>query len=1264
MLFSSGVQSHSPTSSNQASVDQQPPASPLSSLFYSFKKRARAASSASRSRASSSARTRSRTASPEPSSVPLSPATSEEDLGLLDQDPFASYGCKTQGDLNVWPSRTSSYSPNNEIFDFSLAVNNALGAYEISRRDDTPVAGKERDQQDNKRKRKDSAATATEEEPDILPLHRRGRSLTTTVAHPRNQPWPSDRPAFRSRPSLPSLSVLTHQNIVVHAPKSSRARKFPIEPWDQEHKPLPTTPTTPEKDVYCSVVEVKEQVSPQITVDVVPELPREASPPHSALPPCPSPIQEESEEEIDLADSEPEEASELPYLDEEPTIRCNPHQPLSLLINASHSKHVSSQQSNSRDTLSSSLRIEVDLVHKSHEDSLSMPASYPPRHLPVSPTPSSCLLPSPRASRALSRSSASDLDCSGSEVELDSPGKETVWWTLTRQAPGPRTPPGSPRSPASPSLDDPLACAGQIENFRVEPTLTTVVGIKRAHSFPERSSLQNNNLPTMTRSATYSGHGDRQGASRQEGRSSSDRQMTRGRKSGDSTRGYTNGTGSRDDDNARRWNSRHSQRSTFSEEHVDGSDSEDSVSHYTESERSHPDAPVGTHRTSGLQLPGSTTSSRRGSRASPVPPVPPLPPHISSNNNLQPASTTRDRSKSINSRQTPNEAGVTAPVSSDETDDDVPLAQRIPTALTAQKSIRKAAREQRDVRSRLQRKQTAKGATENPANLADQLTSKLLKVQEQTVALQIDQPAPDTRSHTYSQRSRSRPSSPPRVDDSPTNFLPSDHISQTVQHASKYPPPAFHTQAPFPSAEQSKGVRPSRSLHRLHTESSKTTPAFDQPVPRRRQQSVGPRNERPAVSNDFVPPVPHRSATQSRRTSPDRSLFPKSPRLFANGTGDDGSHRNVAGGELVPPPIPGFGSRRPSNEALSAAPSPRIGGFNVNEQNLSRKSEDNLRRARSTRDNRDEYPQLPPSPMPPTNMQTRPSPTSHQPLSPQSRDETSHQQRVFIGDLQRFVTIEINSSTKAGDVVDMVTNQGEISGAGWMLWEMANEFGMERPIRDYEKLSAVFTSWNPEARLNALMLKQTPLSSALSLRNMPLSSPKFGGYVHWETKRGKWSKRWLELREHSLFVGKKENSKDEAFLCTLSSFDGYFIRRVYKAPKSFVFAVKSTDNVSIFENPADCAHIFSCDADTGSAWVEKILVARAYVLYQEQNVLSRSFNNSNNEGSSISRSGTRKATRPLLSDPNSLPILPPLNFQTTPGLFSEGSLLAKESAIA
>ena len=56
------------------------------------------------------------------------------------------------------------------------------------------------------------------------------------------------------------------------------------------------------------------------------------------------------------------------------------------------------------------------------------------------------------------------------------------------------------------------------------------------------------------------------------------------------------------------------------------------------------------------------------------------------------------------------------------------------------------------------------------------------------------------------------------------------------------------------------------------------------------------------------------------------------------------------------------------------------------------------------------------------------------------------QQRVFIGNMQRFCLVEIGSGTSAGDVLNMVDGQGALDqgagSGGWMLWEVSQDFGM------------------------------------------------------------------------------------------------------------------------------------------------------------------------------------------------------------------------------
>lgn len=72
--------------------------------------------------------------------------------------------------------------------------------------------------------------------------------------------------------------------------------------------------------------------------------------------------------------------------------------------------------------------------------------------------------------------------------------------------------------------------------------------------------------------------------------------------------------------------------------------------------------------------------------------------------------------------------------------------------------------------------------------------------------------------------------------------------------------------------------------------------------------------------------------------------------------------------------------------------------------------------------------------------------------------------------------------------------------------------------------------------------------------------------------------------------------KDETLLCSLSNFDTYHFSRSYKSPKPFVFAIKSTDKLSFFENTQDYLHVISCAEKEGRVWMDKILLARVCCL--------------------------------------------------------------------
>lgn len=63
-------------------------------------------------------------------------------------------------------------------------------------------------------------------------------------------------------------------------------------------------------------------------------------------------------------------------------------------------------------------------------------------------------------------------------------------------------------------------------------------------------------------------------------------------------------------------------------------------------------------------------------------------------------------------------------------------------------------------------------------------------------------------------------------------------------------------------------------------------------------------------------------------------------------------------------------------------------------------------------------------------------------------------------------------------------------------------------------------------------------------------------------------------------------------LCSLGNFDAYTVSRDHPSPKPYVFALRSTDSPSMFEDASDSVHVFSCEKGEGERWVEIVMLAR------------------------------------------------------------------------
>lgn len=462
----------------------------------------------------------------------------------------------------------------------------------------------------------------------------------------------------------------------------------------------------------------------------------------------------------------------------------------------------------------------------------------------------------------------------------------------------------------------------------------------------------------------------------------------------------------------------------------------------------------------------------------------------------------------------------------ENTDDDVPLARQIPGALKAQKTIRRQVRDELD----------QKRAERHARRAQKALLLQQQQTEEQRPTRALSSAAESTLPIQQQHSSPSKPVGRPRTRTLPSTmnspFHPGDLTKKLLGLKTGSSPTTVDTPpVPVPASSVPRSKRPSFDT-------------YDQYPSRGRAVAGDPTAYSASVSRHTSRPPPQES---SRTLRPMRSF-----------------HRpRTAEGDLAPPlppsvPQPSAGLQRNGTTASRRRPA-------VEEPPVSSLS--TLSRARSVKADASGRPSLERTPPPETissgsrarsatsasgpgaTFTPAPASTFSQPGKAQVSSGQMWQQRVFIGNMQRFCLVEIGSATCAGDVLKMVDGQGVLeecasNDGGWMLWEVSQDFGMgqfylflwsesetdtsflllpERPIRNFEMLNDVCGSWNSDKTVNLLVIKKTQLAPFLSSKAMPLSSPVCSGYVQWEYKRGKWQKRWMELREHSLWLSKRDN---------------------------------------------------------------------------------------------------------------------------------------------
>ncbi|XJO71934.1 hypothetical protein BDV3_001362 [Batrachochytrium dendrobatidis] len=209
--------------------------------------------------------------------------------------------------------------------------------------------------------------------------------------------------------------------------------------------------------------------------------------------------------------------------------------------------------------------------------------------------------------------------------------------------------------------------------------------------------------------------------------------------------------------------------------------------------------------------------------------------------------------------------------------------------------------------------------------------------------------------------------------------------------------------------------------------------------------------------------------------------------------------------------------------------------------------------------------------------------------------------RIYIEDARSFKTLVLTSLMSADQVVRNVIDSFHLDASpDWALFELCNDMGIERPVRDWEIVTDVISAWDTTNSLNAIVMKKYGYRVTLSCKSLTGRFPRIQGYLYLEMKPGKWHKRFCVLRDSIIYYFQEADST-ETVLCNLSQFDVYTLsQHKKKTPTKFCFALRSTGSVSLYKNKHDYCKFISVEKrERLYDWVLALRLARNEHLFMD-----------------------------------------------------------------
>lgn len=203
------------------------------------------------------------------------------------------------------------------------------------------------------------------------------------------------------------------------------------------------------------------------------------------------------------------------------------------------------------------------------------------------------------------------------------------------------------------------------------------------------------------------------------------------------------------------------------------------------------------------------------------------------------------------------------------------------------------------------------------------------------------------------------------------------------------------------------------------------------------------------------------------------------------------------------------------------------------------------------------------------------------------------------------VPVDTEASTLAAAVAKLVPEKTIYNAS--ILLESFKGLGLERPVRKYERIRDIMNSWEDDTKNKLILISSLSGGEGLNSADAPVEPPPEAyTWLSYMVKPGKWSKRWIMMRDGAILGAKKDTKKDKDFqhICHLSDFDIYdptptTASNVLKCPKRHCFAIKSQQKASLFQNTSDWVHYFATnDKNIYTTWLNLLRSWRAYYLVQ------------------------------------------------------------------